>query len=1029
MSEPILQVLIQLFALVSDINDIYEISRREKEVVRSFLTRHLNRELVGRYMKTFDENLDLYYRKEAIKEIGGDQDISSHRAIRIKQICEKINTELRQKQKIYIIIQLIDFIAFGKEITANELDFLMTVALALNIPENEYRNIKSFIMDPVSKVHEKEKLLIINSNLSSNHLKIKHIYNANFSGELMFLNITSTKTFILRYNGDRNLYLNGQHFFPRQTSVFDNGSTIKGDGLSTVYYSEVFGYFNEAKPEAKVSLTAKELVFRFSDSENGIKNFNFHEESGQLVGIIGVSGTGKSTLLNLLNGSLKPQSGEILVNGYNLNNDKERKKSEGIIGFVPQDDFLLEELTVFQNIYYNARLCLSNTSPKRIKKIVNKIMADLDLAEIKDLKVGSTLDKVISGGQRKRINISLELIREPYILFVDEPTSGLSSVDSEIVINLLKEQTYKGKLVIINIHQPSSDIYKLFDKIIILDKGGYQIYYGNPNAAIVYFKTLSKYGNAEEDQCEKCGNINTEQVLQIVEAKIIDEHGKQTQTRKVSPEEWAEHFRQNFDNLNKNSLTHKERLPRKFYGIPGLFKQLRIFFIRDLLSKLANRQYILMNLLGAPLLALFLGYFIKYVKGSSYQFSENENLPAYLFICVIMSLFMGLIISSEEILKDRKIRKRESFLNLSWFSYINSKAAMMFVISAIQTISFILVGNFILGIRDMTISYWLVLFTTSCCANMLGLNISSAFNSVITIFILIPFILIPQLLFSGVLVKFDRLHNNGNSSLRYVPVIGELMTARWAFEALAVDQFKNNRFEKNFFKNDIEKNQNSWYADYLIFELKKDLKEAAKAQQDVIVLKNDFKKINYYIDYLSELAGFASPDYLNLPLNKDNLDRTKVSRTLLYLDLLAKQFHGLQKKAISLNDSISMSIARSIGEKGLENLRTDYYNNRLADIVTNFDVGEKSIQTSDYIIQKYEPIFMKPVSKNGRAHFYAPYKTVGNLNIDTYWFNIIIICIKTFLLYIILYFNLFQKLVTSLTNLRVQRSDSTITSY
>ena len=142
----------------------------------------------------------------------------------------------------------------------------------------------------------------------------------------------------------------------------------------------------------------------------------------------------------------------------------------------------------------------------------------------------------------------------------------------------------------------------------------------------------------------------------------------------------------------------------------------------------------------------------------TYIFSENENLPAYLFMCVITSLFLGLIISAEEIVKDRKILKRESFLNLSWFSYLNSKIMIMFLISAIQTISFILIGNFILEIKGMTFSYWFILFTTSCFANMMGLNISSAFNSVITIYILIPFIIIPQLLFSGVLVKFDRLH-------------------------------------------------------------------------------------------------------------------------------------------------------------------------------------------------------------------------------------------------------------------------------
>ena len=124
----------------------------------------------------------------------------------------------------------------------------------------------------------------------------------------------------------------------------------------------------------------------------------------------------------------------------------------------------------------------------------------------------------------------------------------------------------------------------------------------------------------------------------------------------------------------------------------------------------------------------------------------------------------------------------------------------MFLISAIQTISFILIGNFILEIKGMTFSYWIVLFTTSCLANMLGLNISSAFNSVITIYILIPFIIIPQLLFSGVLVKFDRLHHGTFTSSEYVPVIGDMMPARWSFEALAVEQFKNNKYEKNFFK-------------------------------------------------------------------------------------------------------------------------------------------------------------------------------------------------------------------------------------
>jgi ABC-type multidrug transport system ATPase subunit len=980
---------------------------------------------VEKYLIIFDEYLDLFLNREAITERAGEFDIPALKTMRIKRICEGINKELRQKQKIYIIIQLIDFISYGKEITENELDFLMIMALALNVHENEYRNIKSFIIDPVSRIHEKDKLLLIDNNPVCKFRKIKHIYNPSLSGELIFLNIVSVKTFILRYSGDRNLFLNGQHIFPRQSYLFDNGSTIKGQGLNTVYYSEVFGYFSETKSEAKISLSADNIIYRFADSENGIRNFNFYEESGQMVGILGVSGTGKSTLLNLLNGNLKPQSGTIYINGFDINNESERNKLKGIVGYIPQDDLLIEELTVYQNLLFNARLCLSNLHINKIKKIVSKIMVDLDLWEIRNLKVGNPLDKVISGGQRKRINIALELIREPYILFVDEPTSGLSSVDSEIVINLLKEQTYKGKLVIINIHQPGSELFKLFDKIIILDKGGQQIFYGNPNSAVVYFKTHSMHANPEEDQCSLCGNINTEQILQIVEAKIVDEHGKLTQTRKISPDEWSNLFRQRHKDLSRLTQVSQKKLPENFYSIPGKLKQIEIFFTRDLLSKLANRQYIMIGLLGAPLLALILGYFTRYAKGGTYLFMENDNLPAYIFMCVITSMFLGLIISSEEILKDRKILKRESFLNLSWFSYINSKIIMMFLISAIQTISFILVGNSILGIKGMTFQYWLVLFTTSCCANMIGLNLSSALNSVITIYILIPFIIIPQLLFSGVLVKYDKLHINSRVSNEYVPFIGELWPARWSFEALAVEQFKNNRFEKLFFPYDMEISQNEWYGNLLHDEISKNIQAYRNAKVINETLKNNIAKIDFYLRKMSDLAGYKYPETLSYSLGEGKADSLTLKRADIFLGKLSKEFKKRYNHAVFRRDSITRSLEANVdGGENLVRLKTDYYNKGLARFVLNEDMIEKSFQTPQRIIQKFQPVYMAPTTNYGRAHFCTPFKIVGNLKIDTFWFNLMVIWFVLFLLYMALYFNILRKLVSGYGDNRKRRGDS-----
>src|ERR1022692_4397255 len=223
---------------------------------------------------------------------------------------------------------------------------------------------------------------------------------------------------------------------------------------------------------------------------------------------MGGSGAGKSTLLNLLNGNDIPSSGQVLINGMDLH--KEKEALEGVVGYVPQDDLLIEELTVYQNLFYNTKLCFAGYSDEKIAQLVKKLLLDLGLEETSYLRVGNPLKKTISGGQRKRLNIALELIREPSVLFVDEPTSGLSSRDSENIMDLLKELSLKGKLVFVVIHQPSSDIYKMFDKLLILDLGGYPIYYGNPIEALIYFKNAVKHVNANDAQCEVCGTVNPE---------------------------------------------------------------------------------------------------------------------------------------------------------------------------------------------------------------------------------------------------------------------------------------------------------------------------------------------------------------------------------------------------------------------------------------------------------------------------------------------------------------------------------------
>lgn len=1027
MSEPILKALMRLFALIIDIHKEKEITDSEKNIVRSFLSRQLSSEMTEKYMKIFEEYLEIYHKDDVQRDSIKDRKLTSLTSMRILGICEEINKELEQKQKIYVIIQLIEFISFDEKVTDKELEFLESVASAFNIPDNEFKNILNFIISPLADIPEKNKVLVIDQHETCKYQDVKHINNKNLSGEIFFLNIPGTNTYILRYQGDDDLYLNCQNILPRLTYTFDHGSSIRNSRIDTIYYSDVSSHFSEAISGTKISISANNVVFSFKNSDNGIQNFSFHEESGRLIGIMGGSGVGKSTLLNVLNGNLKPQSGEVLINGYEVYDEKESKELKGVIGFVPQDDLLIEELTVFQNLYYNARLCLNDFSEEKIGESVNNVLDDLDLREIRDLKVGNPLNKVISGGQRKRVNIALELIREPSVLFVDEPTSGLSSVDSETVMNLLKEQTYKGKLVIVNIHQPSSDLYKMFDKIIILDKGGYQIYYGNPTEAVVYFKTVSHHVNPDEDQCSRCGTVNPDQVLQIIEAKVVNENGKLTRTRKVTPVEWFEFFRKNID-IKHVVKSIKEKIPENFYSIPGIFKQLRIFFIRDILSKLADKQYLLISLLEAPLLAVICGLFTKYISGTAanpdqYIFMDNENLPVYLFMSVVVALFLGLTNSSEEIISDRKILQRESFLNLSRFSYLNSKIVIMFLLSAIQTISYVLIANFILGVKGMALSYWLVLFSTSCCANMMGLNISSGFNSVITIYTLNIVLLIPQLLLGGVMVKYDKLHKS-LTSYEYVPVIGDLMASRWAYEALAVEQFKNNQYGKLFFAFDQEISNSRFMYQFLIQKLLNKLAETQRnineersqdqTIQNINILNSQIEKLKLLTSSLS----YKVPDKLEI----NSLHESVITETSNYLKELQSYFRNINKEVVFEEDSVKQNLSVQYG--GIEaffEFQRQYENTALEDLLKNKNEVEKTPEYNNRLIRKFEPIYMIPTSRTGRAHFYAPVKIIGNRSFDTLWFNIMVIWIMSIILYITLYYDVIRKTLTFFERFRFRK--------
>jgi ABC-type multidrug transport system ATPase subunit len=1034
MSEEILKALMQLFAIITKQDE--GASEREKAFVELFLKQQLNAEMVASYYALYESFLGDNSSSEGEDETKKKKLTSVKDSVKTLSICKKINKTLTQKQKFIVLVRLFELVGEKENaLSTNDsildtnsknqrMEIINTVSTVFNIEGEEFSNIEKFATAlNYDLLADNPNILLVSATAKQSENGAKLI-STEIDSTLGILHILSEDMYFLRYLGDSSILLNGQPINKNQINLFAYGSTIKLPIGDPIYYSDIHTKFLTGLNIPKISFEAENLEYTFANGNVGLRDVNISEGPGKLLAIMGGSGAGKTTLLNVLAGLEKPSRGNIRINGLDL--QKDHKKIEGVIGYVAQDDILFEELTVYQNLHFNARLCFKDYSEKQLDDAVIKSLKSLGLYEIRDIKVGNVLNKKISGGQRKRLNIALELIREPAIMFLDEPTSGLSSRDSENVIDLLKELTLKGKLIFVVIHQPSSDIYKMFDKVIILDAGGYQIYYGNPVEAVTYFKKITNQINADEGQCHHCGNVNPEQIFNTIDSKVVDEYGNPTETRKLSPKTWNELFHKN---IKPEKTEEVSETPPKTLKLPSRLEQFIVFTKRDVLSKISNTQYMLINLLEAPVLAFLLSFIIRYVddpKGDTYYYGHNENIPAYLFMSIIVALFMGLTVSAEEIIRDAKIQKREKFLNLSRFSYILSKICILFFLSAIQTLLYAVIGNSVLGIKDMTLAYWVMLFSLSCTANLLGLNISASFNSAVTIYILIPILLIPQMILSGAIFSFDKL-NKVVSNKDNVPIIADMMASRWAFEGLAVKQFRDNKFEKAFYEYEKKESKEDFKSVYwgpkLISKLddclsllnETDEKKKTKLLKDKQLVFNEL-----YAELLENHD--VTIDKQEIKLKFEKFDKNSIiylkEVVNIIIDYYTKKYNEVnQQKDNILNKFMSSEKTTQL----FNETRKAYYNESLADLVKNQKSKTKIVEYNGRLIQLKDPIYKEASSSenplNYRTHLYAGQKPFLGKMFDTFWFNIFMIWVFGIFLIVALYYELLKKGIASFSRL------------
>ena len=582
------------------------------------------------------------------------------------------------------------------------------------------------------------------------------------------------------------------------------------------------------------TLEVSEVTHHFSSGDTGLDGISLALTRGELVCVMGASGCGKSTLMRVLAGQLQPSSGGVYLNGRSLYPNLDELKK--YISYIPQEDAFDEHLTIGENLQFAAAIRSPHLSRRdRVRRLEAKLV-ELGLGERRDAVVGAAAKKTLSGGERKRLNIGLDMIGMSDVYLFDEPTSGLSSKDSEHVIEIIRSMAH-NKIIIVTIHQPSSKLFQMFHKAVLLDKGGRLVFFGTPSEMLRYFAEAEhqhQFG-AELGACPSCGTTRPEFIFDVLETPLRDlsgdiiyeenSRGQLVAARRYSPEFWRDKYeafrliqdvkqvslrREQAPPLPSTVTQKRKRTPIRWHDE---WTQFRALLRRSFISKLRNRANIWITTCAAPVLALMIGTLLRYSESGKYDFASAFHIPTYLFLGLLVAMFLSLTNSADDIIRDRPVLQRERNLDVRLPYYIFAKMSSLSVFALVQCILFVFIGNYILEIRGM---FWLhlgLMFMTSVGSVALGLLVSSMVSDAKTAANIVPLVLIPQILMSGALIKYEDM--NRNLSLVYsltrwfhehpskdrgkkmdsklqVPFVCQFIPMRWSYEEMVVAQAKLN---------------------------------------------------------------------------------------------------------------------------------------------------------------------------------------------------------------------------------------------
>ena len=508
-----------------------------------------------------------------------------------------------------------------------------------------------------------------------------------------------------------------------------NTSTVKTPSFKLICYNlSLFSLDKEGVSDLndELAIYSNGIEKVYNKNITGLQSTHLSLISNKLIAIMGPSGCGKSTLLKALNGDNPPTKGQVFLFGLELTENYEYLKT--LIGYVPQDDIVHSQLTVKQCLYYSARL--RNIPEDNIEKRTETVLKNLKIYERKD-----NLISELSGGQKKRVSIALELLSQPLLLFLDEPTSPLDPYVIKEFFEILKDLTINGTTVIMVTHKPSDLEY--MDEVIFMAEGGAMAYQGDVSSYKKYFDVTSPV-----DVYHKISGKNA----------II----------------WIDRFRKH---QNRKHTNHKQIEGIKNKSNISSFYQFYWLFSRYIKIKTQDRGNFYLMLVQAPIIAVLICMIFSNVSAA---------VP---FMSAIAAIWFGSNNAAKEIVSEMPIYKRERMYNLSIFPYIFSKISVLAIFSLVQSAIYILILFLHFSNQEVALANPFQAFCwmsfVSIVSSLFGLCISSFSKTTEIVMTTVPIVLIPQIMLAGLIAKI---------SYPIVEFISYFTLSRWATEGFNIIQ-------------------------------------------------------------------------------------------------------------------------------------------------------------------------------------------------------------------------------------------------